>query len=113
MAFSAAQLALIEMWEENYPPYLHCGTCDVTGVKLYRPYGGFLRTEDQRCTDCLIAQVKDRDPPSKENEWQMGWYVCCVPYHPGCPDLMLGWGATGDPRYADVVAAWESLPERK
>lgn len=41
-----------------------CGKCGATNVRIYRPYGCFYRSEDNRCNDCLPEEFEKR-----------GWFV--------------------------------------
>ena len=66
-----------------------CAVCNA-GVKLYRPYGEFLRMERITCEDHIPEKAKD-------------WYVPLIEDLDGTV-----WGYTSSPRSA--IARWESMP---
>lgn len=68
-----------------------CGKCGATGVRLYRPYGEFLRPERVLCRTCIPTAEAD-------------WFVPCVVADDGTV-----WGYTSAP-HVDF-ARWEALPE--
>jgi hypothetical protein len=57
-----------------------CGICNVSNVKLYRPYGNFYRPEDNRCNEHVTEQERS-------------YYIPCIVDTDG-----LTWGFTSVPQ---------------
>jgi len=88
--------------QENHPEYrkaktpgeVKCGTCGISGVKIYRPYGFCYRLDDNVCNKCL-------------HELPEGEKCEHVPTCPGEDGEI--WGFTSVPK--EVCDAFFELPE--
>jgi hypothetical protein len=69
-----------------------CGSCEAEGVRIYREYGSFYRSETDRCNGCIPADHR-------------GWMVPCVLSEDGSP-----WGYLSVP--TDAAERFYALPEK-
>lgn len=105
----------IKYHEKTIPTGYVCGTCGVTGYKLWRESGSFLSNQTLECVMCAGASQK-KDVTSVDDygtiDWngiridQIGWRVPAVPTEDGS----TMWGYTSVPSAG--VKWWESLPTK-
>ena len=103
-----------------------CGTCGITGVKLWREYQTFLNHQELTCAVCGVVRAnarkhdegplllpdadgrtyREKDSHKSKGD-QLGWLIPAVPNEEG--DTF--WGYTSVP--AEGVTWWKSLPTLK
>jgi hypothetical protein len=79
-----------------------CGTCGISGIRLYRDYNIGMYAQELGCTLCTAINSKREFDPRHPHSF--GWKVAAVPTEEG--DTF--WGYTSVPR--EGVIWWDSLP---
>jgi hypothetical protein len=87
---------------QSTPPGYVCGTCGISGIRLYRDYNIGMYAQELSCTLCTALMGKREYDPRRPHSF--GWKVAAVPTEEG--DTF--WGYTSVPR--EGVIWWDCLP---
>lgn len=95
--------------EAKIPPNYRCARCNMSGVKLWRPYRNIMDDVELLCVDCAEKDQGKKcklELPMPEYSDQIGWCIPAVPAGDG-----FYWVYTSVPD--EGCAWWDALPLKK